>query len=47
MDLGVRHLWNITVHRVSSAEPVHRQAISDIYTKDHTRYYLLIVALLA
>jgi hypothetical protein len=34
-------------HRVSSAMPTQRQAVSDIYTRDHSRYYLLIVTLLA
>jgi hypothetical protein len=33
--------------RVSLAEPACRQAISDIYTRDYSRYYLLIVMLLA
>jgi hypothetical protein len=34
-------------YRVLSAVPTCRQAISDIYTRDHSRYYLLIVMLLA
>jgi hypothetical protein len=33
--------------RVSSAKPACRQAISDIYTRDHSKYHLLIVTLLA
>jgi hypothetical protein len=36
-----------TLTRILLAAPIQRQAISDIYTRDHRRYYLLIVTLMA